>query len=144
VCRRAWVWGVLLAISNAARDAIDWWLAPTQDFYARSIVSTCIAVGLFVGAGLQPRVAYACRGRGRRVGLMAGLIAAVVATVVAGAQLAVRHDPHTMAMIAASGGLDEVFVLPFLVAIAGTVCAAAGGACGRGLAAGVDAAARRL
>jgi hypothetical protein len=48
--------------------------------------------------------------------------------------LAIRHDPHTMTMIRASGGLDEVLVLPLFVTVPGTVCATAGGVVGKALA----------
>ena len=49
-------------------------------------------------------------------------------------QLAIRHDAHTMKMIAASGGLEEAFVLPFLIIPPGIFLAIAGGVIGKALA----------
>src|SRR6185295_15827080 len=40
VWRSASVWALLLAMSIIGRDTLDWWLSPTDDFYARSIAST--------------------------------------------------------------------------------------------------------
>jgi hypothetical protein len=124
--RAGWAWGVLLAASVVARDALDWWLSPTQEFYARSIASTAIAVSLFIMAGF----ATAWRSRSIRAGALAGVttgaISAVIVNLTSLVLLAIRHDPHTMTMIRASGGLDEVFVLPLIVIVPGTVCATAG------------------
>ena len=44
-------WALLMTATAVGRDALDWWLAPTQDFYARSIVSTALAGAIYVGAG---------------------------------------------------------------------------------------------
>jgi hypothetical protein len=51
VWRAVWLWAALLTASVIGRDALDWWLSPTNEFYARSIASTAIAVGLFASAG---------------------------------------------------------------------------------------------
>jgi len=47
--------------------------------------------------------------------------------------LALWHDPHTMAMIRASGGLEEAFMLPLFVTLPGTLCATAGAVAGKTL-----------
>jgi hypothetical protein len=134
VSRRAWVWGLLLALSIVGRDTLDWWLAPTNDFYARSIVSTAIAIGLFIGAGMWTAArSYSVRG-GILAGFLAGVISAAMVDLISLAMLAARHDPHTMAMIRASGGLDEVFMLPLLVVLPGTLCATAGALVGKSFA----------
>jgi hypothetical protein len=46
------VWAVLLTASILWRDALDWWVSPTDDFYARSVVSTAVAAALFTAAGM--------------------------------------------------------------------------------------------
>jgi len=126
VWRAASVWGLLLAVSVIGRDTLDWWLSPTDDFYARSIVSTSVAVALFACAGALT----AWRSRSIRSGILAGiatgLIAGVIVNVGSVVMLAVKHDPHTMAMIRASGGLGEVFSLPIFITLPGTVCATVG------------------
>jgi hypothetical protein len=133
VWRSAWMWGVLLAASIIGRDALDWWLSPTSDFYARSLVSTILAVVLFACAGALT----AWRSRSIRSGVFAGIATGLIAGVLVNmgslVMLAIRHDPHTMAMIKASGGLDEAFSLPFFVTLPGIVCATVGAVAARTL-----------
>jgi hypothetical protein len=123
--------GVLLSSAVIARETLDWWLSPTTEFYARSVVSTFSAVSIFVVAGLWS----AWRSRSVVVGVLtgaaAGAISAALVNIVSAAELAVRHDPHTMATIAASGGVDEIFLLPILVIVPGTCCALAGAIVGK-------------
>ena len=131
VWRRAWLWAVALAAAVVGRDVLDWWLSPTNEFYARSVVSTLIAVSIFTSAGARS----AWRSRSIVAGVLAGFatgaISAAIVNVASLAQLAVWHDPHTMSMIAASGGLEEVFVLPLMVIVPGTMCALVGGVVGK-------------
>jgi len=126
VWRAAWVWGLLLAVSVIGRDTLDWWLSPTDDFHARSIVSTSVAVALFACAGALT----AWRSRSIRSGMLAGiatgLIGGLIVNVGSVVMLSINHDPHTMAMIRASGGLGEVFSLPIFITLPGTVCATLG------------------
>ncbi len=136
--RAGLVWGVLLAASVVARDTLDWWLSPTQEFYARSLVSTAIAVSLFISAGLVTAWRSRSIRAGALVGVAAGAISAVIVDLTSLVLLAIRHDPHTMAMIRASGGLDEVFMLPLIVIVPGALCAAVGGVVGRMLAWSLD------
>jgi hypothetical protein len=124
-------WGVALAASVVFRNELDWWLSPTQDFYARSMVSTVTAVAIFTASGALQGWRSRSVGAGALAGALTGAIAAVIITVVSLGQLAIRHDAHTMAMIAASGGLEEVFVLPFLVIVPGMCCACLGGTLGK-------------
>jgi hypothetical protein len=67
-------------------------------------------------------------------GLATGVISAAIVNLTSLVMLAVWHDPHTMTLIKASGGLDEVFVLPLIVVVPGTVCATFGGVMGKTLA----------
>jgi hypothetical protein len=132
--RAAWLWAVLLTASVIGRDALDWWLSPTNEFYARSIASTAIAVGLFASAGALT----AWRTRSIRSGVVAGLATGLIAAAFVNAaslvMLAVNHDPHTMAMIRASGGLSEALTLPLLVTLPGTICALLGAVAGKTIA----------
>jgi hypothetical protein len=132
--RGVWAWALLLTMAVVGRDALDWWLAPTDDFYARSVVSTAVAVAIFAGAGMWTASRSRSVRSGALAGLATGVLAAVAIDAIALATLAVRHDPHTMAMIKASGGLDEAFLLPLMVVVPGTICAAAGAAIGKMLA----------
>jgi hypothetical protein len=132
--RATWPWGVGLAASIVLRDVLDWWISPTQDFYARSIVSTWTAVTMFAGAGLWTGWRSRSLRAGALAGVLTGAIAAVLVCAVSLGQLAVQHDAHTMAMIAASGGVEEVFVLPFFMIVPGTLCALLGAALGKTIA----------
>lgn len=131
VWRSTWPCGALLTTSIVGRDTLDWWLSPTQDFYARSIVSMTIAVALFTGAGLWTAWRSRSLSASAVAGLATGAIAAIGVNAVSLAQLAVQHDAQTMTMIAASGGLSEVFLLPLIIVVPGTCCAIAGGLLGK-------------
>jgi hypothetical protein len=132
--RAAWVWGALLAAAVVGRDVLDWWLAPTTDFYARSLVSTYVAIGIFASAGLMAAWRSHSVAAGTLTGALTGVVAAVIVEVASLGQLAIWHDPHTLAMIDASGGLSEVFTLPLIVIVPGTMCATIGAVVGTGLA----------
>jgi hypothetical protein len=132
--RPMWPWGLLLATSIVGRDVLDWWLSPTQDFYARSLVSSATAIAIFTGSGAWTGWRSRSLRAGALAGILSGAISAVVINAVSLAALAVQHDAHTMTMIAASGGLAEVFALPFVVIVPGAVCATVGAAMGKTLA----------
>ena len=131
VWRRAWPWAVSLAAAVVGRDVLDWRLSPTTEFYARSVASTLIAVSIFTGAGAWSAWRSRSVGAGALAGFAAGAISAAIVNVASLAQIAVWHDPHTMSMIAAGGGLEEVFVLPLMVIVPGTMCALVGGLVGK-------------
>ena len=132
--RRAWLSAVLLAACVIGREWLDWWLSPTNDFYARATVSTWLAVSIFMGVGLWAAWRTRSVGAGVVAGFATGAMSAVIVDVVSAMQLAIWHDPHTMRMIAASGGVEEVFLLPPMVVVPGTICALIGGLFGKLLA----------
>jgi hypothetical protein len=129
VWRSAMLWASLLAGAFLARTALDW-LVPPSDFYLRSLITTYLAIGILLCAGLSA----SWRVGSVRAGLFAGIVCAAMAAPIslAGASilLAVWHDPATMAAVEGSGGLSEVFVLPWMVIVPGAVVGAAGGAVG--------------
>ena len=130
--RRLWVWIVLFAAACVSRDALDW-LVPTRDFHVRSMVTTWVAVSLFCAAG------FVAAWRSRSVGaatLAGAVISATTAAITLAYSLvflAIRHDPTTMAAIAASGGLSEALTLPIVVVLPATMLATIGGLTGKGL-----------
>ena len=132
--RATWPWGAALAASVVFRNTLDWWLSPTQDFYARSVASTWTAIAIFMGSGAWTGWRSRSLRAGALAGVLTGTIAAAIETAVSLGQLAIQHDAHTMRMIGASGGLEEVFVLPFIVIVPGTFCASVGAAIGKALA----------
>jgi hypothetical protein len=133
--RATWPCGALLAASVVFRNTIDWRLSPTQDFYARSIVSSVTAIAMFTGSGLWGSWRSRSLRAGALGGVLTGALSAVIITAISLGQLAVQHDAHTMTMIAASGGLEEALLLPFVVIVPGTFCAIVGAVIGKTLAA---------
>ena len=131
VWRRAWLASVLLTASVLGRAALDWWLSPTTEFYARATVSTWFAISIFTGIGWWSAWRSRSVAAGALAGLATGIISAIVVDVVALVTLALWHDPHTMRMIAASGGVEEIFLLPPMHVVPGTMCALVGGAFGK-------------
>jgi hypothetical protein len=85
-----------------------------------------MAVGIFVASGAVAGWRSRSILASARAGMSTGVLAAVAIDVVILIQLVIRHDAHTM-LIAASGGLSDAFLLPFIVAVLGTVLAVAGG-----------------
>jgi hypothetical protein len=127
--RVTWFWAVVFAGAFLARTLYDW-LVPTTDFALRSTVSTWCGVStLFVAAfwgawRSQSLVA------GVSTAILTSQIAAVMSVTGAALLLAVWHDPQTQDAIIGSGGLGEVFVLPFMMIIPAVIVGAIGGAAG--------------
>lgn len=127
--RATWFWAVVFSGAFLARTAYDW-LVPTTHFAVRSAVTTWTAVlTLFVVGFLA-----AWRSRSFVAGLMAAVvtsqIAALMSVLGSAVLLAIWHDPQTQQAIAGSGGLDEVFLLPFMMIIPAVIVGVVGGAAG--------------
>jgi hypothetical protein len=126
VLRTSWWWGVLSAATVITRTAFDWFVPP-ETFYARATASTYTAVALFLAAGFFT----AWRSRSLRAGVLAGIATGLISAilVVAGSliMLGLWHDERTLSAIERSGGLSEVFTLPMLMIVPGTIVAALGG-----------------
>src|SRR3954462_14055137 len=75
--RRTWPWAMLLAASVVWRDTLDWWISPTNDFHARSVMSTAAAAGCFTMTGLSS----AWLSRSVRAGAVAGCATGALAAV---------------------------------------------------------------
>ena len=129
VTRKTGVWAALFACVFVGRTALDW-LAPPSDFYARSMASSSIQVGLLMVVGLWASW--------RAHSFIAGTVAAVATTVIAAfistigdaVLLAIWHDTTTLAAIDGSGGLSEVFELPVMLILPAIVVGTIGGAVG--------------
>lgn len=125
-------WAVLFAGVFVARFTIDA-LYPTTDFHLRSALSTYIAAALLAAAGFRT----ALRSGSLFAGLAAGLAMAAAASLLSvggvATVLAFRHDADAMRAIAASGGLEEVFIMPFIVIVPAIVIAGVSGMAGAGV-----------
>lgn len=127
--RATWLWAAVFSGAFVARNAFDW-LVPTTDFYMRSQVTTYFAIGtlLLVGFGAAWRSGSAIAGI--LVTVVASQIAAVFSIVGSSVLLAFLKSPEIDRAIAGSGGIEEVYVLPFMMivpaVILGTVAGVAG------------------
>ena len=130
VLRATWPWAVVFAGAFLARTAYDW-RVPTANFALRSAVTTWFAVSaLLAASGWR-----AWRSRSVFTGVVTAIatsqIAAMISVAGAAILLAIWHDPQTQSAIAGSGGLGEVFLLPFLMIIPAVVVGIAGACAGR-------------
>jgi hypothetical protein len=132
VWRSAYVWALLFAAAFVGRTALDW-LLPPLTFQTRSGVSTLLAAGILVSAGAWAAWRSGSFIAGTVAGLATAAIGAFVDVAGTAILLALWHDPRTMAAIQASGGLTEVFVLPFVLLLPAAVIASVGGIAGASL-----------
>jgi len=127
--RITWMWAVVFSGASLARMLYDW-LVPTTDFAARAAVSTGTGVSVFfivaVWAGWRSRSFVA----GPVVAAVTSQVAALMSVAGAAVLFAVWHDPATMRAVAVSGGLGEVFFLPFMMIIPAVIVGSVGGAAG--------------
>lgn len=127
VSRATWVWALVFSGAFLARTAYDW-LVPTTDFATRSVVSTWFGVLVLftvaVWAAWRSRSFVA----GLAVAAITSQIAAVISVAGAAILLAIWHDEATLRAIAGSGGLEEVFVLPFMMIVPAVIVGSFGGA----------------
>ncbi len=129
VWRSAYVWALLFAAAFVGRTALDW-LLPPLTFQTRSAVSTLLAACILVCAGGWAAWRSGSFIAGTVAGLATAAIGAVVSIAGAAILLVLRHEPATMAAIQASGGLAEVFTLPFALVIPAALVATVGGVAG--------------
>ena len=127
--RSAWAWAALMGAAFVVRTAMDW-LIPTSDFQGRSLVSTLLGIGLLLAVSFRA----SWRSRSFLAGAVSGVAVSAIGAAMSVAGVAVLfvfwHDPHTMALIAASGGLGEVFTMPVMLILPGLIVGAIGGTAG--------------
>ena len=116
----------LLGAMSVTRFGADL-LFPPADFSARSALLTGTTIALFAAAGWHA----AWRTRSIPSAAVAGLTIALghacITMLAALIILALRHDDATMAAVAASGGLAEVFTLPLTMIAPGIALSLLGG-----------------
>jgi hypothetical protein len=129
VVRRVRIWAVLFAAAFITRTALDW-LAPPVDFHTRSMVSSCLGIGLLLATGLWASMRSGSFLTGTCAGVAATAIGAAISVIGAAGLLAFWHDSSTLAAIRGSGGLGEVFELPVMMILPGAVLGTIGGIVG--------------
>lgn len=122
---RLGVWAVFLATTLVGRTALDWFV-PVANFTLRAEATTLktASILLVIGASTALRTQS---GAGGVIGTATVLVLnAIVCTVAYGVMYALWHDPQTLAAIARSGGLLEVFMIPVALILPGTAIGAFG------------------
>jgi len=125
-----WFWAVVFSGAFLARTLYDW-RVPTTDFALRSVVSTWCGVSTLFLAAFWGAWRSRSLGAGVATAIVTSQIAALMSVAGAALLLAIWHDPQTQAAIVGSGGLGEVFVLPFMMIIPAVIVGAAGALAGR-------------
>lgn len=127
--RATWVWAVLFSAAFVLRQAIDF-LIPTRDFVVRSQVTTYTAIALMAAAAFWSAWRSGSFFSGIVVTIVMTQIAAVFSVAGVTLLLAIWHDPATLKAAADSGGIEEAYVLPFIMIvpalIVGSIAAAVG------------------
>ena len=116
VWRATWVWAALFSGAFVARQAWDFFI-PTSDFVFRSELTTYTAVALLAATAFWSAWRSGSFVSGIVITILMAEIAAVMSVTGVTLLLAIRHDAATMAAAAASGGISEAYVLPFMAAI---------------------------
>jgi hypothetical protein len=129
VWRATWAWAVVFSGAFLARTAYDW-LVPTTDFHLRAELSTDIGVATLLSIGLWAGWRSRSFAAGVVIPVVASQIAAIISVAGGGLLLALLDTPDVRSAIAGSGGLAEVFMLPFMMIIPALIVGAIGSAAG--------------
>lgn len=127
VWRATWVWAVAFSAPFLARTAYDW-LVPTTDFHLRSELSTYIGVATLLSIGLWAGWRSRSFAAGVVIAVVASQLAAIISVVGGGLLLVLLDTTDVRRAIAGSGGLDEVFFLPFMMIIPAIIVGGVGSA----------------
>jgi hypothetical protein len=131
ILRKTLPCATMLAGVFVARGALDA-LRPTTEFYARSFVTTYASIGLLLAIGFWTAWRSGSFFAGMAAGFATVAIASLLSTIGSILFLAFWHDPRTMHAISASGGLDEMFLIPAILIVPGIVLGGMGGIVGAG------------
>jgi hypothetical protein len=128
--RATWVWALVFSSQFVARTAYDW-LVPTHDFHRRAEFSTYFGVATFFLTGLWAAWRSGSLLAGTVLTMVTSQMAALFSVAGATLLIIVLRDPQTQNAIANSpGGLDEVYLLPFMMIIPAIVLGTVAGAVG--------------
>jgi hypothetical protein len=129
VWRATWAWAVVFSGAFLARTAYDW-LVPTTDFHLRAELSTYIGVATLLSIGLWAGWRSRSFAAGVVIPVVASQIAAIISVVGGGLLFALLDTPDVRLAIDGSGGLGEVFALPFMMIIPALIVGGIGSAAG--------------
>jgi hypothetical protein len=127
--RATWLWALVFSGAFLARTLYDW-LVPTSDFHVRAEWSTYIGVATLLSIGLWAGWRSHSVVAGVVTTVIASQIAAVISAAGGGLLFMLLDTPELRREIAGSGGLDEVFFLPFMMILPAVILGTFGGAVG--------------
>lgn len=129
VWRATWLWALVFSGAFVARNAVDW-LIPTTEFHRRSEITACLAIGTLALAGFWAAWRSGSAIAGLLITILTSQIAAMFSVAGATLLLALLHSPSVDRNIAGSGGIEEVYVLPFLMIVPATIVGTVAGVAG--------------
>jgi len=128
--RATWVWAVLFSGAFVIRQAVDFFI-PTHEFYVRSLWTTYTAIALLAATSFWSAWRSGSFVAGIVITIVMTQIAAVLSVAGVTLLLTIWHDPATLKAAADSGGIEEAYVMPFIMSvpalIVGTLAGAIGG-----------------
>jgi hypothetical protein len=129
--RATWIWAVVFSGQFVARTAYDW-AVPTHDFHLRAEWSTQLGVTTMLLVALWSSWRSGSFVAGPILAAVTSQVAAIFTVSAAVLMLALWPDPagHLDRAIAESGGIEEVYVLPFMMIIPALIVGTVGGAIG--------------
>jgi hypothetical protein len=128
--RATWMWAFVFSSAFLARTLYDW-LVPTTSFAVRATVSTWVGVSMLFVVAFWAAWRSGSFIAGPMTAAVTSQLAAMMSVTGAAILVAIWHDPQTQQAITGSGGLEEVFFLPFMMIVPALIVGSIGGAAGR-------------
>jgi hypothetical protein len=128
VSRFAWrpgLWAVFLATIFISRTAFDWFI-PTTNFGPRAEATTLVMISTLLVIGASSALRTQSIQAGIVTAATALSLSAMICTIATTVMYAGWRSPQLMGAINASGGLAEVYTLPILLIVPGTIISAIG------------------
>jgi len=127
VWRTTWPWALVFSAPFLVRTAYDW-LVPTTDFHLRAQLSTDLGIATLLLTGLWAGWRAQSFAAGVAIAVVVSQIAALISVVGGGLLFVLFATPEVRLAIDGSGGLGEVFALPFVMIIPALIVGSAGSA----------------
>jgi hypothetical protein len=131
VWRATWFWALLFGGQFVARGVYDW-TVPTHDFHVRAAFSTQFGVVTLLVLALWASWRSGSFAAGPVLAALTSQMAAVFSVSASLLALALLRDSagHLDRAIAESGGIEEMYGLPFMMIIPALIIGTVGGAIG--------------
>jgi hypothetical protein len=130
VWRAAWPWALFFSGAFVARNAYDW-LVPTTDFHLRAAVTTYVAISTLLLTGFWAAWRSGSAIAGLLLTIITSQLAAIFSIVGSTVLLLLIYSADVDRAIRGSGGIEEVYLLPFLMIVPATILGTVSGITGR-------------